>query len=588
MSGHFVGIGGFEHDGRFVHLVAVRADGKIVAEATRARGLSTQDCLKVFRAISKRDHVFCFQGDYLATQVLRSAGDAFQLFSIFHPESRRTQRGTRTITPLVRVGPMGYTADSSGLTVAFGPPTNGRWKRTVRVWDIHTFSRRSLPDSLEAWGLKGAPSDNTAAACQTRCQRIAELAKAVLAFASQLGDMKGRYRGIGSIAAVLMRDNGVEQCIGDLPAEVEDAARRAYFGGRQDIAVQGPVREPLFEYDVTSAYAWAMKDLPCLACGTWRRAAFLSDLETADIAIVRFKNGPRPGGAIELPCRVEEGVVYGSNFNGWSHWREVSAALYGVDSPNPDVYPSESWVYKTSCSHRPFAFLEALYTKRKALETKGAIGPAELLKHVLVAAYGKLVQRIASPWQSIVWAGMATSHVRARVIRDVPQGPRRRRLSVATDAVITRDELLTGTGLGDWTLKTKLSHGAFFVAPGHVFKLGGKLDAEDGAILSAWEKRGTPEGVAATSERHFVTGAEATCSMVRCRQCGESWDYADGIMCKRCQIVAGVPRAAVLDSFGKWVVREHTVSFLDDRRSVGMDLGGRESLPFTGGGVRRG
>lgn len=572
MSGHFVGIGGLEKDGLFVHLAAVRADGKIVAEATRARGLSTQDCLKVFRAISKRDHVFCFQSDYLATQVLRSAGDAFQLFSIFHPESRRTQRGTRTITPLVRVGPMGYTADSSGFTVAFGPPTNGRWKRTVRAWDIHTFSRRSLPDSLEAWGLKGATSDNTAAACQTRCRRIAELAKAVLAFASQLGDMKGRYRGVGSIAAVLMRDNGVEQCIGDLPAEVEDAARRAYFGGRQEIMTQGPVSEPLFEYDITSAYAWAMRDLPCLACGAWHRGSTSNDLETAQVALVRFDSQ-----AIGLPCRVEWDVVYGSNFKGFGHWPEVRHTKAAVDL-------DESWTYKTSCSHKPFAFLETLYARRKALQAEGATGPAELLKHVLVAVYGKLVQRIASPWQSIVWAGMTTSRVRARVL--ALSLVDWRVLSVATDAVITKDELPTGTGLGDWTVKTKMPHGAFFVAPGHVFKLGGKLDAEDGAVLAAWKRRGTPEGVASTSERHFVTGAEATCAMVRCRQCGESWDYSGGIMCERCQIVAGVPRAAVLDSFGKWVVREHTVSFADVTHGAGTDLEGRESLPFSG--MRRG
>jgi hypothetical protein len=573
-SGSFVGIGGLEQDGRFVYLAAVRADGKIVAEATRARGLSTKDCLKVFRAISKRDHVFCFQSDYLATQVLRSAGDAFQLFSIFHPESRRTQRGARTITPLVRVGAMGYTADSSGFTVAFGPPTNGRWKRTVRVWDIHTFSRRSLPDSLEAWGLKAAPADNTATTCQTRCRRIAELAKAVLAFASELGDMKGRYRGIGSIAAVLMRDNGVEQCIGDLPVEIEAVARRAYFGGRQAITVQGPVHEALFEHDITSAYAWAMKDLPCLACGTWwGRPATPNDLEAAQIALVRFEAGTTTG----LPCRIEDDVVYGSNFKGYGYWPEVHHTKATVDM-------SEVWAYKTACNHRPFAFLEALYTKRKTLEARGAIGPAELLKHVLVAIYGKLVQRIASPWQSIIWAGMTTSHVRSRVLSVATRGL----LAIATDAVITKDKLPTGAGLGDWALKTKMPHGAFFMAPGHVFKLGGKLDAEDAAIVAAWKKRGTPGGTATTSERHFVTGAEATCAMVRCRQCGESWDYTGGIMCERCQIVAGVPRAAVLDSFGKWVVREHTVSFPGAPPAAGTDLGGRESLPFTGGGVWRG
>ena len=45
--------------------------------------------------------------------------------------------------------------------------------------------------------------------------------------------------------------------------EWKDAIARAFFGGRFENAKVGPVREALWNYDISSAYPYQMTFLPC-------------------------------------------------------------------------------------------------------------------------------------------------------------------------------------------------------------------------------------------------------------------------------------------------------------------------------------
>ena len=442
----FVGIAcrGGNVDGKhvLVEMIAVREGGAIVARASDEEGLSLSKCLAVLFSTSKRDVCFGFGTSYDATKIFSGVGDGageLEKFFIFHPESRVIERDGKTITPLFRHRGHGYGFDSSGYTVARGR-TEKRWKQTVRVWNIEAMTRRSFDVSLKNWGI-----NKNGDSLKDRALAIAHLAKAVTTEIRDWGvDLGGRYRGPGSIAGTILRSSGVASCNGSVP-ELEEPIMKAYFGGRSGVREIGPVRGHLREYDLTSAYAAAMRDLPCLACGEWSEEDASLPL-TNKTALVRFtvtSRGERPTWA-PLPCRVDGDVVYGVGFEGVAWWPEVHEALIGWPGL---IEITSKCVYETSCDHRPFAFIDEWFARRFALKEACLTGPEELVKQTLAAVYGKVAQRFPSDLQSYIWAGLTTSMVRARLLKVLASEAV---YAVETDSVLLKGKLPTGEGRGDW------------------------------------------------------------------------------------------------------------------------------------------
>jgi hypothetical protein len=565
----YVGIAcrGGDVDGKHVllEMIAVREDGKTIARASDEEGLSLKDCLNVLFSVSKRDVCFGFGTSYDATKLFEGVGDGkgeLEKFFIFHPESRTMERDGKTFTPLFRHRGHGYGHDSSGYTVARGL-SEKRWKQTVRVWNIQATTRRDFETSVKNWGIARKKNGDL----KDRALAIANLARAVTSEIRDWGvDLGGRYRGPGSIAGAIMRSSGVATCNGVVP-ELEEPVMKAYFGGRQGVRVVGPVTGHLREYDLTSAYAAAMRELPCLACGEWCEA---DQSKSPSIRLLHFRASSRiaPTWA-PLPCRANGDVVYGTNFQGWAWHPEIQATILGWPGL---IEVDGGWAYETNCNHRPFHFIDEWFARRFALNEACLTGPAELVKQVLVAVYGKTAQRFASNLQSYVWAGLTTSLVRARLLKVIASEDV---FAVSTDSVILRGKLKTGDGLGDWKLRGEYPSGVFFTSSGEHFSLGSR----DPEHVEA--RRAFREGEKAVTfrQRAFHDGRSATIAMVRCRKCGKAWSLSQGLLCPSCGIVGGVPRGSFLESrpYGRWGWEGREV---DLGRQEILDLGGVESEAF--------
>ena len=570
----FVGVAcrGVDVDGKhvLVEMIAAREDGTTVAKAYGEKGLSLAACLKVLFSTNKRDVCFGFGTSYDASKIFEHVGDGkgeLEKFYIFHPESRTIERNGKTITPLFRYRGHGYGFDSSGYTVA-RKRSEKRWGQTVRVWNIEAMTRRNFEVSLKNWGI-----NKNGDSLKDRALAIAHLAKAVTTEIRGWGvDLGGRYRGPGSIAGTILRSSGVASCNGSVP-ELEESIMKAYFGGRSGVRQIGPVSGHLREYDLTSAYAAAMRDLPCLACGEWTEED-ASLIGVDQTALVRFKVLPLPKREKErpawvpLPCRVDGDVVFGVGFEGVAWWPEVHEAMIGWPGL---VVVTNKCVYRTECSHRPFHFIDEWFARRFALREACLTGPEELVKQTLAAVYGKVAQRFPSDLQSYIWAGLTTSMVRARLLKVLASEAV---YAVETDSVILKGKLPTGEGLGDWKLREEFPKGVFFSETQH-FDLASR-GAEEREI---WRVFKAGEESAVFRKRAFHDGRSATIAMVKCRKCGRSWDLSRGLLCGFCGIVGGVPRGSFLETrpYGTWGWEGREVGLA---RPEVPDLGGRESEAF--------
>jgi hypothetical protein len=406
---------------------AVSEDGALSIEIFNEKGLSPEECTKLLSSIPHED--VCFGFDIKGEKIFgdREAG------AVPQPGVRR------------------------------------RW-----CYDAQEFTRKPFIESLEAFGIVPAERVLAANFHTYKAELIAKMMRRVLATLDEVGiPLTWQYNGPGSIADVLLKRNNVRAYRGlaqsdlqETDPELAQAIMSAYFGGRTELSVIGKVKGPLYSYDLASAFPHAMLDLPCLAHGRWRKTTEgLDEVRVATVALVHFRVRAVPKAERKkmvwapLPCRTTDGPVWGVNFEGFGWWPEVQVAL--------DKWPGlieilDGWIFRPSCTHKPFDWIPGVYKSRCVLEGKGNRGGANLLKMALAATYGKTATMDESPVRSYVWAGLTTAITRARILQALEPSV----ISIATDGLISRRRLdLGGAGLGSWSGE-KHTQGAFFAAPG--------------------------------------------------------------------------------------------------------------------------
>lgn len=265
-----------------------------------------------------------------------------------------------------------------------------------------------------------------------------------------------RWDGPGAIATALYRQYGIKSSMCETPEKVNDAARYGYAGGRFEIVRKGHTDAYAFQYDIRSAYPSAMRELPCLAHGTWSHVVSPTDI--AAFGIYRIEvHGKQVHSTRPQPLwhRNKNGTVYFSDSpHGW-YWSPE--ARIGASLANATVH--EGWVYDSPCNCNPFGFVEPLYNKRAALKRAGD-GAHIGLKLGLNSLYGKLAQQIGwdlgpplrlPPFHCLEWAGFVTSHCRAQVYSAAMTAPDDI-IAFETDAVFSRVplDLDIGEHLGQW------------------------------------------------------------------------------------------------------------------------------------------
>ena len=254
------------------------------------------------------------------------------------------------------------------------------------------------------------------------------------------------WHGPAALAAAWLRKNRIKEWkTDDIPEGLFEAATRAYFGGRIDVLGYGIV-EPVYHYDIVSAYPAAIAGLPKLTNIKWKRhgkglppagglyAARISwDIPEAYWAPLPWRAG---NGSIRYPLAGE----------GWYWMHEVEAAIKKHGSQYFKC--SESWRAEGDIEYPFRELVHSTFQYRKALKRDGKASHVAV-KLVLNSLYGKFAQTVGKPqYYSPIWAGLITSHTRARLMEAITDDV----VCVMTDSIWSSKPITVpiGGSLGEW------------------------------------------------------------------------------------------------------------------------------------------
>ena len=495
------------------------AEGPGVSEI-HPEGFTTAQALEFILRIPKRARIAAYGFGYDLTMILRDL-PAEALHRLTHPERRKKvkKKGQKLFVSFRPVyffphgTKNGYRLD--WLKNRFSVSRAGRdylrlsrdKKRTIRrvVWDKVQFYQMTFVKACALWNV-GTPESRAEMQAmkddrrnlsayddkqiltysERECAYLAELSEKLDDACESLSpplSLAGQYHGAGSIAsALLKRWKIVDPPLPELSPEVHRAAQLAFFGGRFELSRRGIVKARIHDYDISSAYPYQIRHLPCMRCGTWSLTGDLERARASKAALVnyglsRWRGKIPPWGP--FPFRVKDGSIpYPiESGGGWLHKEEF---LVGREMW-PNVRFLKAWVYETSCSHEPFAAISDVYRDRIRL---GKDGPGIVLKLGTNGCAGKMMQTIgAAQFFHPVYAGMITSGTRAELLRLLARHEHWSDvLMFATDGVWSLSEVTppaprdtgtadTGKPLGAWEHQ-EFPNGCFLARPGIYFPLG--------------------------------------------------------------------------------------------------------------------
>lgn len=232
------------------------------------------------------------------------------------------------------------------------------------------------------------------------------------------------------------------------PKAVLRAAQASYYGGRFEIPVHGYVSGTSYEYDINSAYPYAISELPCLLHGTWKHDS------NADLVLMKVTttgNNKYLGG---LPHRNDKGIIaYPQNVTGWYWRKEIEAAQKAGLINTVTVHEVHSY-HPCKCAP-PLYDIARLYEQRLKVGKNTAQGIA--LKLVYNSAYGKTAQSIGNPkYANPVYASLITSSCRTSILNAIATHPVGAAdvMMIATDGLYMRSPhpylTLSSDTLGSW------------------------------------------------------------------------------------------------------------------------------------------
>lgn len=371
--------------------------------------------------------------------------------------------------------------------------TDRQEKKTVTIEDVWAFFQASFVNACKAYGVelsslviegKEARGSFNRYLIETQIipywkeenQKAVELMNK-LRESLESADIKiRRWYGPGVIANYTMKAHGIKNVMGDSPDIVKRAAQFAYAGGRFECFKVGHMQTPVYEYDINSAYPYAISKLPNLAEGEWYFVEYPETVESFGMyCVASLANGmyePSP-----FFVRNDKGMVsYPGRCITWVWGPELQVAIDNLAKryEGKEDYIAErkrkghkieeiivlcGFVFRENDPHdRPFEWITDTYALRQRYKREGN-GAEKALKLQMNSMYGKMAQRVgwnektrkAPSWHCLEWAGWVTSHCRAQIL-EAANMARYDLVSIETDAVFSLKPLplKTGTGLGYW------------------------------------------------------------------------------------------------------------------------------------------
>jgi hypothetical protein len=305
--------------------------------------------------------------------------------------------------------------------------------------------------------------------CRLEVEQLARLMETFRANCDALGLRPTRWQGPGYLVSSAMKNNKFPKRTeyeDNVPKRVWEMAQAAYYGGRFEAPIVGHITRPVHQYDINSAYAASYRRLPCLIHGEWNRYDPSGDVFPI-LAIGHFSfSHDRADSLCSLPRRSREGrISFPERGNGYYWMHEVNNRERHCQADLDEV-----WGYTSHCECKPFAWVDALYSKRIEVGKKSGLGG--VLKLVLASTYGKLCQSVGTPqYSNPVWASLITSYVRTWLYEAAMQDGRDGSdvIMLATDGLFTLEprRLPISSEIGEW--EHDVHDGMFVIQSGLYF-----------------------------------------------------------------------------------------------------------------------
>jgi len=451
-------------------------------------GLSTDEIFEFLLSLPDEFMFFAYGFSYDLTKILEGL-DNESLYRLIRPETRKTNQG------IVHQKWKDYKLDLKVNNFTLKRDT----KRIV-INDIVKFYQAKFVNALQEW--KAAPQDvidrisrmkdkrnvfvdesdkDIRNYCFEECRYMAVLARKLIQAHDDAGIPLTKFYGAGSSAESMLTVMGIKDVIEQINSKpitqlgLLDAVMRAYFGGRFENSIIGPVHETVHSWDISSAYPYQIYKLPCLIHGKWRYTKNINDINTAKSAVIKYvlhkpKKKKLWG---PFPFRLSDGTILCPEYSGggWVWKDEFLQANRVFDN----IEFKAAYVYHTDCDCHPFEKIAEYYAERCRI---GKEGPGIVLKLGCNSVYGKLAQSIGGGGKFTNWiyAGMITSGCRAQLLEmmalhsDIDNV-----LMFATDSISSFENIQTpipidtgtyetGKPLGGWEYKS--FDGMFFARPG--------------------------------------------------------------------------------------------------------------------------
>lgn len=230
----------------------------------------------------------------------------------------------------------------------------------------------------------------------------------------------------------------------------------SYYAGWFEIPAHGIVPGITYEYDINSAYPYAIARLPC-CCGRWSHGKGRPRGNARVLRLCKVRvtgNDPVFG---PMPYRCPDGrILRPHETTGWYWDHELRAARKA--ELISDITWYEYWDYE-GCGHKPpLRGLAGLYDERLRIGKDTPQGKAYKLLYNSV--YGKLAQSVGDPrYGNALYASLITSGCRTEILGAIATHPEKSRavVMVATDAVYftsPHPSLPISNKLGEWSSET--------------------------------------------------------------------------------------------------------------------------------------
>lgn len=480
--------------------------------------LRTESCLEAISLLDPTNIYVGYFFDYDVTKILEDV-DFYKLRRLTHPGERRGRDG-RTFPVDWRRYQLDYLPKKffkvRRMTGQVSHDENGReipvWGPWITINDVGTFFQTKFTNALEDWdiatpeirdairgmkNLRGSFTreefDKVAEYNRQECLYLEQLMEKFRDTCIDLDLIPSQWQGPGQLVEALLEKNGFPKTK-DVPflnsSENADALKYglyAYYGGRFETSIIGHIQKPVFQYDINSAYPYAMMSVPCLQHGRFReengyRAQDATYSEPMALCYGSF-DATEPASYYGLPMRRKDGSIYFPAKGGGWYWSfEIQAAIH-------QRFTAEKvFVYSTHCDCKPLGFIEEMYNQRRAL---GKTSKGLAIKLVMNSVYGKMAQAIGEPkYSNPIYASYLTAKCRTQCQEFLHQlntcVPGKRCggdvLMIATDSVAVvhkNKHVKPSKKLGDWDLEVH-NDGMFIIQSGMYFGSSDKAKDREG------------------------------------------------------------------------------------------------------------